>query len=153
MRRAVDWSYEALNTAEQRLFERVGVFRGGFELDAAEGVCAGDGLDVAAIPDLLFELVSKSLVMPDTSGATTRYRQLETLREFAAERLSERGEGEAGSSPFGPLPNVRRARRGGEGRAVRAEMGRGPATRARQHARRVRALWRQATSTPPCAST
>jgi predicted ATPase/class 3 adenylate cyclase len=95
MQRAVDWSYEALSPTEQRLFERVGVFRGGFELDAAEAVCPGDGLDVAAIPDLLFELVEKSLVIPDTTGATTRYRQLETLSEFATARLTERGEAES----------------------------------------------------------
>lgn len=85
----VNWSYELLGRSEQRLLARVSVFVGGFEVTAAEQVCAYGPIAIAEILDLLASLVEKSLLVVDTNGVTTRYRQLETIREFARERLLE----------------------------------------------------------------
>jgi predicted ATPase/DNA-binding SARP family transcriptional activator/tetratricopeptide (TPR) repeat protein len=93
LRAAVDWSYELLTTSEQRLFRRLAVFRGGWTLDAAEEVCCGGGIDPRAVTDLLGRLVDRSLVVANRS--TGRFRMLDTLRHYAAERLTETGE-EAG---------------------------------------------------------
>jgi predicted ATPase/DNA-binding SARP family transcriptional activator len=87
LRAAIDWSYEALSPAEQALFRTISVFAGGFTLDAAEAV--GDGPEVL---DDLATLVDKSLVLADRSGPATRYRLLETLRQYGAERLAAAGE-------------------------------------------------------------
>ena len=91
LRAAVDWSYDSLSPTEQELFARVSVFAGGFSLDAAAAVCA-PGRDDAAVFDGLADLVDKSLVQADRSGSTTRYRLLETLRQYGAERLAASGE-------------------------------------------------------------
>ena len=88
---AVDWSYEALSPTQQELFSRVSVFAGGFLLDAAAAVCSR-GRDDADVFDGLADLVDKSLVQADRSGTTTRYRLLETLRQYGAERLAASGE-------------------------------------------------------------
>ncbi len=95
----VAWSYDLLPPAERRLFARLAVFAGGWTLEAAEAVCAGEGLDPDDVLDLLSQLVDKSLVLVDEAdgGGEVRYRLLESLREFAAERLAEEGEG-AGSA-------------------------------------------------------
>jgi predicted ATPase len=90
---AADWSYALLGPDEQRLFERVSVFAGGFRLDAAERVC-GDEMD-ADLAELIEGLVAKSLLNADTSGDDTRYFMLETLRQYAADKLAERGDAEA----------------------------------------------------------
>jgi predicted ATPase len=71
------------------------VFAGGFGLDAAEAVCGSGDVDVLAVADLLGSLVDKSLVVAERAGAGLRYRLLETIRLFAAERLVEAGDGEA----------------------------------------------------------
>jgi predicted ATPase len=72
------------------------MFAGGFGLDAAEAVCGSGGLDVLDVADLLGSLVDKSLVVAEPAGGTLRYRLLETIRLFAAERLVEAGDdGEA----------------------------------------------------------
>ncbi|MBA2277567.1 MAG: AAA family ATPase [Chloroflexia bacterium] len=96
LRSAVDWSYDLLTSAERRCFERVSVFAGGFTLDAAEAVCTGDDLASTAIFDLVSRLVDRSFLLAEPSDDTgeTRYRLLETLRAYAAERLTERGESE-----------------------------------------------------------
>ena len=73
-----DWSYDLLTEQEQRLFARLGIFAGGFDLDAATGVCGGDGLDELDILDLVGSLTDKSLVVADTSGEHERYRLLES---------------------------------------------------------------------------
>jgi predicted ATPase/DNA-binding SARP family transcriptional activator len=91
LRAAVDWSYEALSPTEQELFARVSVFAGGFSLDTAAAVCS-PGRDDADVFDGLADLVDKSLVLADRSGTTTRYRLLETLRQYGAERLADAGE-------------------------------------------------------------
>ncbi len=91
LRALVDWSHELLQPSEQRLFRRLSVFVGGFELTAAEAVCADDELDGFEILDLLASLVDKSLVMLEERPDGARYRMLETLREYARHKLDEDG--------------------------------------------------------------
>jgi predicted ATPase/class 3 adenylate cyclase len=87
LRALVAWSYDLLQPDEQTLLNRLGVFSGGFDLAAAEGVCGADPLDPLDVVDLLSSLVEKSLVMPDVGSGGTRYRMLETLRDYALEKL------------------------------------------------------------------
>jgi non-specific serine/threonine protein kinase len=88
LRAALDWSYDLLSEPEQRLLNRLAVFAGGWTLDAAEAVCAGVGDDDPEVLDLLAGLVNKSLVLLDEmDGQQGRYRLLETVRQYAAERL------------------------------------------------------------------
>jgi predicted ATPase/class 3 adenylate cyclase len=84
LRAAIDWSHELLAEPERTLLRRVSVFSGGFTLELAEEICAWSPLDAGDVLDLLGTLVSKSLVGYDEAGA--RYRLLETIREYAAER-------------------------------------------------------------------
>lgn len=95
LRATVDWSHDLLSPAERVLFRRLAVFAGGWTLDAAEVVCAGDGLEPADVLDLLAALAAKSLVLAEAQPAATRYRLLETLRQYAEERLKEAGEAAA----------------------------------------------------------
>jgi predicted ATPase/class 3 adenylate cyclase len=95
LRATVGWSYSLLTGAEQLLLGRLSVFAGGFGLDAVEAVCGCGDLDVLDVADLLGSLVDKSLVVAEQAGETLRYRLLETIRLFAAERLAEAGEEEA----------------------------------------------------------
>ena len=101
----VDWSYNLLSPPERVLFDRLSVFAGGFTLEAAETVAGETGEDAGSSPrrvtgpdltevvDLLTHLVDKSLVVADLEAAgTERYRLLETLRQYAHERLATRGE-------------------------------------------------------------
>jgi predicted ATPase len=88
LRAAVDWSYDLLEPAERQLFDRLGVFTGGFSLDAAETVCSGGEIDDSEIFELLARLVARSLVVADAERAATRYRQLETIRQYAQEHLA-----------------------------------------------------------------
>ena len=92
LRAAVDWSYSLLNRAEQSLLQLLSVFAESFDLDAVEGVCCTGGIEVFDVTDLLGSLVDKSLVAAERVGETLRYRLLETIRQFAAERLAEAGE-------------------------------------------------------------
>jgi predicted ATPase/class 3 adenylate cyclase/DNA-binding SARP family transcriptional activator len=89
LRAAIDWSYELLNEPERRLLARLTVFPSGCTLDAAEGVCGGDGIE----PDIVFEclanLVARSLVIAEEHGPQTRYRLLETIRQYGEERLGK----------------------------------------------------------------
>ncbi len=85
---AVDWSYQLLGAEERALLRRLSVFRGGFYLDAGQRVCGTDPLSPDAVLQILPDLVDKSLVVVDYAGeARTRYRLLETMREFGKERL------------------------------------------------------------------
>jgi predicted ATPase/class 3 adenylate cyclase len=85
---AVAWSYDLLDDDERRLFNRLSIFAGSFTLAAVEEVCAGGGIERERIIDLLPRLVDKSLVSPTHEGTATRYRLLETLRDYARNRLS-----------------------------------------------------------------
>lgn len=88
----MDWSYELLSEPERALLRRLSVFAGGLTLEAAEVIGAGDGVDRADILDLLARLVDKSLVLVDDSGIAPRYRLLDTVREYAREKLAAAGE-------------------------------------------------------------
>ncbi|MBK7971848.1 MAG: tetratricopeptide repeat protein [Deltaproteobacteria bacterium] len=95
LRATFDWSHQLLSPPEQRLFARLSVFAGDFSLESAEEICAPDGEPhEASVLDLLAQLADKSLVQVDTDGTEARYRMLETTREYAAEKLTERGETE-----------------------------------------------------------
>ena len=94
LRAAIDWSYDLLAPPERTLLQRLSVFAGGFAFDAAEVVGAGDDIDPSDVLDLLGQLVDKSLVA--FSVQRERYRLLETVRQYARERLAEAG-GEAKS--------------------------------------------------------
>ena len=83
----VDWSYGLLEASTQAVLRRLGVFLGGFDLEAAENVCATDGVDRADVYDHVDQLVSKSLVVADDRGGAVRYRLLETIRHYALDRL------------------------------------------------------------------
>jgi predicted ATPase/class 3 adenylate cyclase len=92
LRATVGWSYSLLTDAEQLLLGRLSVFAGSFDLAAAEAVCGFTRVDVLEVADLLGSLVDKSLVVAEQAGAGLRYRLLETIRLFAAERLVEAGD-------------------------------------------------------------
>ncbi len=92
LRASVDWSHELLSADERVLLRRLGVFAGGFTLDAAENVCADESLDRLVVLDVLGGLVEKSLVATEERGALVRYRMLETVRQYAVERLVEADE-------------------------------------------------------------
>ncbi len=91
----IDWSYDLLTPQEQAFFARLGVFAGGFSLDAATTVCGSKGLDEIDILDLLTSLTDKSLVVADTSDKYERYRLLESTAAYALEKLSASGRREA----------------------------------------------------------
>ncbi len=95
LRATVDWSHSLLNGAERSLLGRLSVFAEGFDLDAAEAVCGFGDIAVFDVAELLGALVDKSLVVAEPAGGALRYRLLETIRQFAAERLAEAGEDEA----------------------------------------------------------
>ena len=92
LRALVDWSYGLLQETERMLFRRLSIFAGGWTLEAAETICGGDGLPSYDVLDLLMQLVDKSLVIADEQAGQERYRTLETIREYARERLAEAGE-------------------------------------------------------------
>ncbi len=88
----LQWSHELLEQEEKLLLHRLSVFAGGFDLPAAERVCAGDGLEVAVVADVLARLVEKSLVSADSTSRELRYRLLETVRLYAKDLLQAAGE-------------------------------------------------------------
>jgi predicted ATPase/DNA-binding SARP family transcriptional activator len=92
LRATIEWSYNLLSEAERLLFRRLAVFSGGWTLEAAEAVCCGNGLETSEILDLLSQLVNKSLVIVKKSEGDPRYRRLETIRQFAREKLMESSE-------------------------------------------------------------
>ena len=95
LRALLDWSYELLQPDERVLCERLSVFAGGFDLAAAEWVCGDAPLAPEGIVDLLESLADKSLVLAEQADDRTRYRMLETMREYARAKLDARGEVEA----------------------------------------------------------
>jgi predicted ATPase/class 3 adenylate cyclase len=92
LRALVDWSYDLLGEPEQTLLRRLAVFAGGFDLAAAEQVCGAEPLASEDVLDLLGALVEKSLVMLDERDGASRYRMLETIRDYAREKLEQAGE-------------------------------------------------------------
>ncbi len=99
LRQAVSWSYDLLEEPERSLLERCSVFAGGFDVQGARAVSGVDDADEFTILDLLDTLVRKSLLVADRSTGKTRFSMLETIRQFAEEKLVERGEaGEASSA-------------------------------------------------------
>lgn len=95
LRATLDWSYALLVDAERALFRRLAAFAGSFSIVAAEQVCAGAEIDPSSTLELLLSLVEKSLVEPEIHAGTTRYRLLEPVRQYAAERLVASAEGDA----------------------------------------------------------
>ncbi|MCL4541564.1 MAG: tetratricopeptide repeat protein [Chloroflexi bacterium] len=93
LRAAIDWSYDLLDAEQQRLFDRLSIFASGWDLEAAEAICAGPDLEAAQVVQLMVQLVSRSVVMADTRHPLARrYYLLETLRLYGQQRLRERGE-------------------------------------------------------------
>lgn len=98
LRAVVDWSWELTDEPERAVLRRLSVFAGGCDLAAAEEVCAGDGVDGREVAGLLGSLIDKSLVVAAPAGQEAgtggqmRYRLLETVGEYAGERLDEAGE-------------------------------------------------------------
>jgi predicted ATPase/DNA-binding CsgD family transcriptional regulator len=95
LRASVDWSHALLTEPERVLFRRLAVFLGGFDLDSAQNVCGGGDVARYQVLDQLSMLVDKSLVVADDSGGRTRYRLLETVRQYALEKLGESGEADS----------------------------------------------------------
>ncbi|MFC5750042.1 ATP-binding protein [Actinomadura rugatobispora] len=101
LRAVVEWSWDLLDEAERALWRRLSVFAGGATVEAAERVCAGPELDPAEVLDVLTALVDKSLLIvtaaepgpvAEADDPRPRYRMLETIRAYGAERLAEAGE-------------------------------------------------------------
>lgn len=89
LRAAIDWSYDLLRTPERQLLRRLAVFAGGWTLEAAEAVCADRSLEAPEILELLSRLVDQSLVQIEESEDGPRFRYLETVRQYAREKLNE----------------------------------------------------------------
>ena len=92
LRASVDWSYRLCSETEQVVWSRLSSFAGGFELDAAESICADDQLSGGRVTDCVISLVEKSILLREERQTRTRYRMLETLRQYGQERLGEREE-------------------------------------------------------------
>ncbi len=108
LRAAIDWSYDLFAADEQRVLARLSVFAGGCSLDAAEAVCSGAGIDDVEVLDLLSALVARSLVVAeDAPSGERRYRLLETIRQYAEERVDDT----TARPPFGFLCRLRRRSR------------------------------------------
>ena len=90
LRATIDWSYDLLSPNEQTLLRRVSVFAGGFTAAAVRAACSGDGLEDERIADLLDRLVATSLAFVDLDGE--RFRMLDTIHEYAREKLAASGE-------------------------------------------------------------
>jgi predicted ATPase/class 3 adenylate cyclase/DNA-binding CsgD family transcriptional regulator len=95
LRASVDWSHALLTQPERTVFARLAVFMGGFDLDAAETVACGGDVERFQVLDLLTLLVDKSLVVAESTSGATRYRLLETVRQYALEKLGESGQAHA----------------------------------------------------------
>jgi predicted ATPase/class 3 adenylate cyclase/tetratricopeptide (TPR) repeat protein len=92
LRAAIDWSYNLLPSNEQTLFRRLSIFVNGWTLEAAEFVCSNRVVNIEETLELLEHLINKSLVIMEEASERVRYRMLETLRQYANEKLVESGE-------------------------------------------------------------
>ncbi|HEY4027843.1 MAG TPA: LuxR C-terminal-related transcriptional regulator [Candidatus Dormibacteraeota bacterium] len=96
LRAALDWGHQLLDERERLVLRRVAIFGGGFDLAAAEAVCADAGLEASEVAESVFRLVETSLVVSDTDRrGPARYRLLEAVRQYGAELLAESGDGPA----------------------------------------------------------
>ena len=95
LRATIDWSYDLLTEPERAVLHRLSVFAAGCSLEAAEAVCAGGLVAAADVLDVLTRLVDRSLVVAEATGTEARFTMLETVREYARERLVSSGEAEA----------------------------------------------------------
>ena len=95
LRATMEWSYDLLGEREQMLLRRLSAFAGSFALEAAEAVCAGGQLEADDILDGVAALVDKSLIVMESGDGAARYRLLETVRQYATERIVEAGEQDA----------------------------------------------------------
>ena len=102
LRATVEWSYQLLGDDERMVFDRLGMFAGAFDAAAAIAVASGDELDAWTVTDALASLVAKSMLGTETGpDGTTRYAMLETLRQYARERLDETaGHGPVAGAPW-----------------------------------------------------
>jgi predicted ATPase len=94
LRATLDWSHDLLSSEEKAVFRRLGIFAGGWTLEGAQSVCADAGIDQSDVFELLSSLVEKSLIVAQTEEVQPRYRLLETVRDYALERLAANGERE-----------------------------------------------------------
>jgi predicted ATPase len=94
LRSLIDWSYDLLNEQARRMLQRVSVFASGWTLEAAEAICAGEGIGTGDVLDLVTSLVEKSLAALDTRAGGSRYRLVETVRQYAREKLLDSAGGE-----------------------------------------------------------
>ena len=92
LRAAIDWSYTLLSEPESLLLRRLSIFAGGWTLEAAETVCADDDIEAWEVLDLLSRLLDKSLVVREESEGETRYRLLETIRQYGRDLLHSENE-------------------------------------------------------------
>jgi predicted ATPase len=92
LRATIDWSFELLAEPVQKLLDRLAVFAGGCTLQAVEAVCGGENIAPGAVFELLASLVARSLVVAGEHGTETRYRLLETIRQYGEEHLEGAGE-------------------------------------------------------------
>jgi predicted ATPase/DNA-binding CsgD family transcriptional regulator len=92
IRASLDWSHDLLTDRERRLFARLSIFAGGFDLQAATAVCAGGAIAAGDMLDEVEGLVDKSLLAVERKADTTRFRMLDFVRQYAAERLVAAGE-------------------------------------------------------------
>ncbi|MFD9670065.1 ATP-binding protein [Rhodococcus sp. NPDC059968] len=90
LRTCIDWSHELCTAPERAVWSRVSVFAGGFELDGAEALCAGE-FGPNELLDVLAELVNKSILILEETHGVIRYRMLETVRDYGRDRLRESG--------------------------------------------------------------
>lgn len=95
LRAAMDWSHDLLSETERAVVRRISVFAGDFTIEAAESVCEGDPVDTIDVLDHLTSLVDKSLVTPQHDRRETRFRLLDSIRAYGAERLEEADEADA----------------------------------------------------------
>jgi len=89
LRSTIDWSYDLLREPEKLFLQRLSVFAGGWTLAAAQEVCAGEGIEHKDVLDLLTSLADKSLAVPEQEDSQTRYRLLETVRQYARDWLED----------------------------------------------------------------
>jgi predicted ATPase/class 3 adenylate cyclase/DNA-binding XRE family transcriptional regulator len=92
LKATIDWSFDLLSGAEQRALRRLAVFSGGCGLEAAEAICAEDDQEANGVLELLTRLSDKSLVLVEEHEGESRYRLLETIRQYGRDRLVEAGE-------------------------------------------------------------